>query len=165
MLFPLKRAISIQTVRRLCGILLPRKGCKNMQKKSLAEKVTDYIEQHLSEDLSLEKIAGELNYSKYYLARAFAEKTGSTIYKYIQKRRLSLAAQQLAETDKPIIDIAYEAHYTSQQAFTLAFHQLYLCTPQTYRKNSMLHTEQSRILRAIGRRPGAGYEQKERLAA
>lgn len=95
----------------------------------------------------------------------YAEKTGSTIYKYIQKRRLSLAAQQLAETDKPIIDIAYEAHYTSQQAFTLAFHQLYLCTPQTYRKNSMLHAEQSRILRAIGRRPGAGYEQKERLAA
>lgn len=136
-----------------------------MQKKSVAEKVTEYIEQHLSEDLSLEKIARELNYSKYYLARAFAEKTGSTIYKYIQKSRLSLAAQQLAETDKPIIDIAYEAHYASQQAFTLAFHQLYLCTPQTYRKNSMLHAEQSRILRVIERRPGAGYAQKERMAA
>lgn len=136
-----------------------------MQEKNAAEKVTEYIEQHLSEDLSLEKIAKGLNYSKYYLARTFAEKTGSTIYKYIQKCRLSLAAQQLAETDKPIIDIAYEAHYTSQQAFTLAFHQQYLCTPQTYRKNSMLYAEQSRIFKAFEIRQGGGCEQKERMAA
>ena len=55
-------------------------------------------------------------------------------YKYIQGRRLTLAARELVETKKPITEIAYEAHYNSQQAFTLAFHQLYLCTPQTYRK-------------------------------
>ncbi len=117
-----------------------------MREKNAAEKVVDYVEQHLSEDLSLDKIAEDLNYSKFYLARVFAEKTDSTIYKYVQKRRLTLAAHQLAETDKPIIDIAYEAHYTSQQAFSQAFRKLYRCTPQTYRKNGRFYAKQTQIL-------------------
>lgn len=100
-----------------------------MSEHSVVDKIVDYIEEHLDDDLSLDKIAKDLNYSKFYIARVFAEKTGSSVYKYIQGRRLTLAAQKLVETRKPIIDIAYEAHYSSQQAFTLAFNQLYLCTP------------------------------------
>lgn len=111
----------------------------------IVEKVVEYIENHLSEDLSLNKIAKELSYSKFYIARSFAEKTGCTIFKYIQGRRLTIAAQKLVETQKPIIEIAYEAHYNSQQAFTLAFKQLYSVTPQIYRKNRIFYPKQTRI--------------------
>ena len=116
-----------------------------MRDYSVVDKTVEYIETHLEDDLSLDKIAEELNYSKFYIARAFAEKTGISVYKYIQGRRLSFAAQKLVETKKPIIDIAYEAHYSSQQAFTLAFSQLYLCTPQVYRKNGVFYPKQSRM--------------------
>ena len=116
-----------------------------MGEQSIVDKITDYIEKHLTEDLSLDKIATDLNYSKFYIARTFAEKTGTSIYKYIQGRRLTLAAKKLVETTKPIIDIAYEAHYNSQQAFTLAFHQLYQCTPQVYRKNGVYYPRQLRM--------------------
>lgn len=105
-----------------------------MKDDKIVKKITSYIEAHLDEDLSLESIADNLHYSKFYLARTFAEQTGRTIGKYIQECRLTLAAQKLVETNKPIIEIAYEAHYNSQQAFTLAFRRLYLCTPQVYRK-------------------------------
>lgn len=105
----------------------------------LVEKVVTYIEMHLEEDLSLDQIAKELNYSKYYIARVFAENTNCTIYKYIQGRRLSEAAYKLINTQKPIIEIAYEAKYSSQQAFSLAFHQVYHCTPQTYRKKGVFY--------------------------
>ena len=44
-----------------------------------------------------------------------------------------MAAEKLVNTEKPIVDIAYESNYDSQQSFTLAFRQLYLCTPQRYR--------------------------------
>ena len=107
--------------------------------------IVDYIEKHLDEDLSLNKIAEDLNYSKYYIARIFSEKTGGTIYKYIQGRRLTIAAYKLVKTNKSIIEIAYEAHYSSQQAFTLAFNQLYLCTPQSYRKKGFFYPKQSII--------------------
>lgn len=116
-----------------------------MSDNFMVEKIVDYIEKHLEEDLSLDKIAEDLNYSKFYLARTFSEKTGGTIYKYIKGRRLTLAAQKLVETKKPIIEIAYEAHYNSQQAFTLAFNQLYLCTPQAYRKNGIFSPKQPKI--------------------
>lgn len=116
-----------------------------MSEKNVVEKVVDYIEKHLDEELSLDKIAKDLNYSKFYMERSFSEKTGKTIYKYIQGRRLTLAAQKLVETKKPIVEIAYETQYNSQQAFTLAFHQLYLCSPQIYRKNGVFYPKQSRI--------------------
>lgn len=99
----------------------------------VVEKVVDYIEAHLDDELTLDKIADALNYSKFYVVRAFNEETGSTVYKYIQGRRLTLAAQTLVKTDQPIIEIAYRAHYDSQQAFTLAFKQVYECTPKIYR--------------------------------
>lgn len=111
----------------------------------VAKKIVDYIETHLDEDLSLDKIADALNYSKFYVARVFNEETGGTVYKYIQGRRLTLAAQKLVETGKPIVEIAYEAHYDSQQAFTLAFKQVYECTPKSYRKNGVFYPKQARI--------------------
>ncbi len=114
-------------------------------KESIIEKIVEYIENNLNDDLSLDKIANELNYSKYYMERVFSEKTNCTIYKYIQGRRLTIAAQMLVETKKPIIEVAYEAHYNSQQAFSLAFYQLYLCTPQTYRKQGIFYPKQTKI--------------------
>ena len=116
-----------------------------MNNSTVVEKIVDYIETHIDEDLPLDKIANALNYSKFYIARIFTEETKCTVYKYIQGRRLTLAAQKLVETEQPIVEIAYEAHYDSQQAFTLAFKQLYECTPNIYRKNGMFYPKQSRI--------------------
>lgn len=96
-----------------------------MNNNTVVEKIVDYIETHINEDLPLDKIANVLNYSKFYIARIFTEETKCTVYKYIQGRRLTLAAQKLVETEQPIVEIAYEAYYDSQQAFTLAFKQLY----------------------------------------
>lgn len=118
----------------------------HMSEDKVIKKVASYIDQHIEEDLSLDKIAAALNYSKFYIARTFAEETGCTIYKYIQGRRLTLAAKKLVETKEPIIEIAYEAHYNSQQAFTLAFGRLYQCTPQAYRKKGIFYPKQPKML-------------------
>ena len=116
-----------------------------MNNNTVVKKIVNYIETHIDEDLPLDKIANALNYSKFYIARTFTEKTKCTIYKYIQGRRLSLAAQKLVETEQPIVEIAYEAHYDSQQAFTLAFKQFYECTPNIYRKNGVFYPKQSKL--------------------
>ena len=56
-----------------------------MSENTIVKKIVEYIENHLNEDLSLDKIAKALNYSKYYIARVFTEETECTIYKYIIK--------------------------------------------------------------------------------
>lgn len=117
-----------------------------MDEKTIVKNILSYIEKNLDEDLSLSCIEEEVHYSKFYINRLFAKETGCTIYKYIQKRRITEAARQLTGSVKPIAEIAQEAHYNSQQAFTLAFRQVYLCTPQEYRKNGIFSPEQPEII-------------------
>lgn len=116
-----------------------------MGKASVTEEVILFIEDHLEQELSLEEIAGALNYSKYYVARAFKENTGMTLHKYIQGRRLSEAARKLAQSRQPIIEVAFNAGYGSQQAFTQAFRQEYQCTPQEYRRMGIFVPRQDRL--------------------
>ena len=104
-----------------------------MENKEIIKKVIDYIEDNLDRPLDLDKIAKEAGYSKFHLNRVFSDCVGCTIYKYVQMRRLTVAAEKLVNTQKPIMEIAYEANYSSQQAFTYAFRQLYGYPPQTYR--------------------------------
>ena len=116
-----------------------------MKDISITKRILLYVEDNLDKELSLEKIAKQLNYSKFYIARTFKDKTGITLYKYIQSRRLNEAARKLAETRYPIVEIAFEAGYHSQQAFTQAFRYQYNCTPQEYRKIGIFIPRQDKI--------------------
>ena len=117
-----------------------------MGTQSMIQKLLLYIEENLDRDLSLDNLAKEFSYSKFYIARTFQENTNITQYHYIQGRRLSEAARKLVETEKPIVEIAYEAHYNSQQAFTLAFKKAYLCSPQIYRNHKIFYPKQSSLV-------------------
>lgn len=116
-----------------------------MQENMDMNAILSYVEEHLDEDISLDRLSEEFHYSKFYISRAFTQAYGKSFYQYVKERRLTMAAQALVETEKPIIQIAYEAHYNSQQAFTLAFHQVYVSTPQEYRRNGVFRPKQSKI--------------------
>ena len=113
--------------------------------KHTVRKVIDYIEEHLEEELNLEQIAEHAGYSRFHLNRIFMEETGGTIHKYVQERRLTMAAEKLVNTDMDITQIAYDAGYQSQQAFSLAFKQVYLCPPGAYRKRGIYLPAKKRI--------------------
>ena len=104
-----------------------------MGNNSIIMKAIDFIEENLEGNLSLDVVSKKVGYSKFHLNRLFSDSVGCTLYKYIQTRRLTVAAEKLVSTQKPIIEIAYESNYDSQQSFTLAFKKLYLNTPQRYR--------------------------------
>jgi AraC-like DNA-binding protein len=137
-----------------------------MSDTSVFNNLLSYIEDNLDKDLSLDTISKDLNYSKFYLARIFSEHTDRTIYKYIQGRRLTEAALKLVNTDTPIVEIAYEAGYNSQQAFTLAFGRLYACSPQVYRNNGVFYPKQPRLtIKAMLSAQYTSYRKEGGLAA
>lgn len=113
--------------------------------KEVVKKVIDYIEKNLEKEINLDNISKNIGYSKFYLNRIFTEYTGSTIYKYLQNRRITVAAEKLVKTDKPIIQIAYEAGYDTQQSFSFAFKQIYLYPPKIYRDTGIFMPKQNRI--------------------
>ncbi len=106
------------------------------EKKKTVSQIIDYIEVNLSalERLNVEEIARHAGYSKFHINRMFSDVTGCTIHRYIKERRLSEAAGKLIMEEESIAQIAQDALYQSQQAFTLEFKKVYGCTPMTYRK-------------------------------
>ena len=115
------------------------------EQKEIVKKVIDYIEENLDKEINLDKISKKIGYSKFYLNRIFTKYTGVTMHKYLQNRRLTVAAQKLVKTDKPIVQIAYEAGYDTQQSFSFAFKQIYLYPPKLYRNMGIFAPKQSRI--------------------
>lgn len=113
--------------------------------KEAVGKVIDYIERNLEKEINLDDISKNIGYSKFYLNRIFTEYTGITIYKYLQNRRLTMAAEKLVKTDKPILLIAQEAGYDTQQAFSFAFKQIYQYPPKVYRDIGIFRPKQNRI--------------------
>ena len=59
---------------------------KSRTEESLYQNVAAYIEEHLDEDLSLEKLAGEFFVSKYHIAHVFKDNLGLSIHQYITKK-------------------------------------------------------------------------------
>ena len=113
--------------------------------KEIVKKVIDYIEKNLEKEISLEDISKNIGYSKFHLNRIFTAYTEITVYKYLQNRRLTVAAEKLVRTDKPITQIAHETGYDSQQSFSFAFKQIYLYPPKVYRNIGIYIPKQNRI--------------------
>ncbi len=106
----------------------------------------NYIEEHLSENPSLDRVANAVHYSKYHLHRMFVNETGLTIHDYVQRRQLTEAARLLVFSDKPIMEIALVAGYGSQQAFTAIFKEMYKKTPNQYREEGEFYPLQLRYI-------------------
>ncbi len=99
------------------------------------EAALDTIEDGLTGPLDLDRIAGTCGMSFWHFQRAFAAFTGEPVGSYIRRRRLSLAADQLAGSRRRILDIALDHQFESHSAFTRAFRITFGLTPAAFRKH------------------------------
>jgi len=90
--------------------------------------------------LSLDNVAAKAGYSKWHLQRMFKDVTNNAIGAYIRARRLSKAAVALRLTSRPILDIALQYRFDSQQTFTRAFKKQFAQTPALYRRAEDWHS-------------------------
>ena len=97
-------------------------------------KKLDFIEGHLDERLDVYRVAKTAGFSRYHFQRIFKGETGMGLYEYIQKRRLANAALLLRSYSLPVIHIALQYGFDSQEAFTRAFKKVYGLPPGQYRK-------------------------------
>ncbi len=98
------------------------------------QKLLDFIDDHAKENPSLLNISYQVGYSPVYCSELFHRITGTTIKEYMAKRRLSLAALAIRDTNEPIVDIAIEYGFSSQQALTRAFQNAFGRAPAAYRR-------------------------------
>jgi AraC family transcriptional regulator len=98
-------------------------------------KVLDYIESHLTEALTTERLSQVANFSKFHFHRQFAEYIGTGVARYILLLRLRRASYQLAfDRQAKVIDIALEAGFENPESFTRAFRNTFGQSPSAFRK-------------------------------
>lgn len=97
----------------------------------------EYIENNITEDISAEDAARQVNISSFYFQKGFSLLCGYTVMEYIRSRRLALAAGELAHGAK-VIDTAIKYCYDSPDSFAKAFYRFHGATPSAVQKNSTM---------------------------
>lgn len=101
-------------------------------------KAIDYIEENLTEDLTVESISNQILISPFYFQKGFSMLCGFTVSDYIRNRRLAQAAIELSFTQQKIIDVAIKYGYDSPDSFTKAFTRFHGITPSSARKDGAI---------------------------
>ncbi len=99
------------------------------------QRLIEWIDAHAVENPGLAEMSKQIGYSPYYCSEQFHRLAGITIKEYMARRRLSLAALAIRDTDRSLIDIALDYGFSSQSALTRAFVNAFGCTPAAYRRN------------------------------
>ena len=115
---------------------------ENRQEKRFRNELTALIEQHLADaSFGVEQLSREMGLSRVQLYRKAQTLLGKNVNDYFAEIRLSRAKLLLAETSKPISEIAYETGFSSPAYFTTFFKQHTQHTPSEYRKSPLMRAD------------------------
>jgi AraC family transcriptional regulator len=98
-------------------------------------RATEFIEENLREDLTLDRISEALAMSPGHFAHAFKTTTGLAPHHYVVERRIDRAKGLLRETELPIGEIAHRVGFPNQSHFSYAFHRATGVTPRRFREH------------------------------
>ncbi|MCL2549036.1 MAG: AraC family transcriptional regulator, partial [Symbiobacteriaceae bacterium] len=128
------------------------------------QKMQEYIDDHLSDAISMSQLAKVSGYSQWHAAKLFREISGSTPFEYIRRLRLTKASQQLRDGHERILDVALDFVLASHEGFSRAFSREFGVSPSAYRQSKppirwfMPVKAQSSYLAMISREREGGRE-------
>lgn len=95
-----------------------------------------YIEEHIAEDIDYSEVSKIAYCSEYHFKRMFSFLSGISLSEYIRRRRLTLAALDLKDSNLRIIDVAVKYGYSSADSFSRAFHSVHGILPSKARNEN-----------------------------
>lgn len=131
--------ISVDDLKRyLSDILLQaiklRDRVTGSQYSDQLKQAVRYIDEHYrSEDISLNRVAKEVDLSPNYLSAVFSQEMGTTFVEYLTARRMEKARELLRHSDLRSGEIAAAVGYKDSHYFSFLFKKTQGCTPRDYR--------------------------------
>lgn len=101
--------------------------------ENIITRVTEYLDLHLTEDISLDKLAQQFFVSKYYLCHAFRRQNGTSILAYLTVKRIALA-KRLLLLGEPATSVAYQVGFHNYSSFYRAYVKQTGQAPADYKK-------------------------------
>ena len=120
---------------------LSEKNAHPSKRQQAIEDAIAYIDQHISDAVSLSETAEAVGLSTSYLSRTFKESIGENFNEYINTRRMLASQQLLLTTDTTVDDIAISLGFTTSNYFIKRFKQYFGETPAAYRTSHRNTTE------------------------
>ncbi|MBR6764691.1 MAG: AraC family transcriptional regulator [Clostridia bacterium] len=109
------------------------------------QRAIDYVEDHLTEEIDYDRVAGEVACSGFYFQRIFGMLCSMTLGEYIRNRRLTLAGNDLRAGNAKVIDVALRYGYESPESFARAFSRFHGISPSEAKKEGAKLRSFSRI--------------------
>ena len=127
-------ALSIHLLRNYSNFQQPLQIASGGLSPRKLQQAIDYIDAHLTEDLTITAIAQNLELSQYYFSRLFKQSLGVSPYQYIIEQRIDRAKTLLKTTSLSIATISTQVGFASQNQFTVQFRKYVGTTPINYRR-------------------------------
>jgi AraC-like DNA-binding protein len=108
-------------------------ACQGGLAPRVLQRVREYIDARLGENIELEALAETAGLSRCHFARAFKQSVGTAPHSYLMQRRLERAKQLIVETALPLAEIALECGFSDQSHFSRRFLQYVGATPRAFR--------------------------------
>lgn len=102
------------------------------------ENAMNYIDTHLEEQLTLEKLSEVATMSCSYFSQLFKALNGFSAWEYIVEKRIEQAQILLLSTDDPVLDIAFQCGFNNTANFNRAFKKITGSSPREYRQRTDL---------------------------
>lgn len=103
--------------------------------KNLAERIKDYLYDHVQEKLNVARLSHEMNISESVAYHTFSEYYGSSLMKYYMSIKMDYAKQLLGQTDDTVVAIAHRLSFQDEKYFSRCFKKEFGITPSQYRKS------------------------------
>lgn len=101
-------------------------------------KMQKYIKENITEEITLSALSSAAGYSPWYSYRLFVQYTGLSPSDYIRKLKLSVSALRLRDERVKIIDIAFDAGFSTPESYQRAFYKEFGLNPKEYALNPVM---------------------------
>jgi len=100
----------------------------------IVDEIDECIKHRDDETLTLRFLSRKLGYSEFHTTRKFKEISGLQFKDYLRLRKLAFALIEVRDSERNILDIAFDYGFSSHEAFSRAFKATYGIPPSKYRK-------------------------------
>lgn len=129
----LANVLAVQLLHNFGSIQAPLPHYEGGLSPHHLNRVLDYVDAHLTQDMKLKDLAQLLSMSPFHFSRLFKQSMGVSPHQYVIQQRVERAKRLLKQRDRAIIDIALECGFNSHSHLSKQFRQVTGMTPKAYR--------------------------------